>query len=286
MKVLVLGASGMLGNAAMRVLGKTDGIDVYATVRSPHARMKFDAELQHRFLVGIDVLNHDSLLMALSQVRPDVVLNCVGLIKQLETANDPLWALPINAMFPHRLARACELSGARLVHVSTDCVFSGKAGGYTELDLPDATDLYGRSKLLGEVAYANAITLRTSIIGRELDGQAGLVDWFLAQTGTIKGYTNAIFSGVTTDELTKIIVNHVLPDPTLSGVWHVSSTPIAKYDLLLLIRDAYGHDVQILSDGALRIDRSLDSTLFKSRTGYVPPTWETMIDAMRKLEEK
>lgn len=284
MKVLVLGSSGMLGNAALKVFTMLGGFDVYGTVRTEHARSRFAPEIRENILAGIDVLNHDSLLTALAEVRPDVVVNCVGLIKQLKVANDPLSALPINSIFPHRLARACELAGARLVHVSTDCVFSGAKGNYAESDFADASDLYGRSKLLGEVAYDNSVTLRTSIIGREVEGQNGLVEWFLGQSGTVRGFTKAIFSGVTTDELIKLIARHVLPNPALNGVWHVSSTPISKHDLLVLIRDIYHRDIQIVADDTVKIDRSLDSTRFRSHTGYVPPAWPQMISAMRNME--
>lgn len=209
MKILVLGATGMLGRTAFQVLSNTVGVEAYGTVRSESVRVSFKKELRGNLLTGIDVLNHDQLVEALKVTRPDVVLNCVGLVKQLASADDPLSALPINSIFPHRLARACALANARLVHVSTDCVFSGDKGGYLESDFPDARDLYGRSKLLGEVAYPNSITLRTSIIGPEVQSQHGLVAWFLGQTGSVNGFTNAIFSGLTTDELTKVVVKYV-----------------------------------------------------------------------------
>lgn len=284
MKILVLGITGMLGHTAFRLLSRLPDVEVFGTARSENARARLDPSLHQNVIVGVDVLDQDALLGALARIRPDVVLNCVGLIKQLDNANDPLAALPLNALFPHRLRRACELLGARLIHISTDCVFSGAKGNYKESDIPDASDLYGRSKLLGEVVEENSITLRTSIIGRELNGNNGLIEWFLSQKGNVRGFTKAIFSGFTTDELVHVIVRHVLPNPQLTGLWHVSSAPIAKHDLLTLVRDVYGTDVQIEPDDTLKIDRSLNSDRFRTETGYSPPTWAQMITAMRNFE--
>ena len=277
----MLGASGMLGHMAFDVLGREYGHEVYGTVRSERVRRHFATDAQSRIYTGIDGTDTDMLIMIISRVRPDVVINCIGVVKQLATADDPLVALPLNAILPHRLARACDLANVRLVHVSTDCVFSGKAGGYTEASQPDAYDLYGRSKLLGEVDYPNAITLRTSIIGRELDSRNGLIEWFLNESGKVRGYSRAIFSGLTTNELARVVAERVLPRPDLHGVWHVSAAPIDKYSLLRLVQEAYGHDIEIEPYDGFAIDRSLDSSRFRAETGYQPPEWSTMIHRMR-----
>jgi dTDP-4-dehydrorhamnose reductase len=285
MRVLVIGGSGMLGHTAYRVFAASPGIEAFATLRSDAARRHFPAELQDGLISGTDVLDTDALTNVMARIRPDIVMNCVGLVKQLASAKDPLSALPINAIFPHRLARLCALLGARMVHVSTDCVFRGDRGMYKENDFADADDLYGRSKLLGEVDAANAITLRTSIIGRELGGSHALVDWFLSQRGRVRGFTRAVFSGLTTDELTRVVLHHILPRPDLTGLWQVSVAPITKHDLLGLLRDAYGLDTEIVPDASLVLDRSLDSTRFRAATGYVPPEWPAMIAAMRAQGE-
>jgi dTDP-4-dehydrorhamnose reductase len=201
-------------------------------------------------------------------------------VKQLAEADDPLTALPINSMLPHRLARLCELAGARLVHISTDCVFSGAKGMYVESDFPDADDLYGRSKYLGEVDYPHAVTLRTSIIGHELDGARSLLCWFLAQGGPVRGFTKAVFSGLPTVELARVVRDFVLPHPELHGLYHVSAAPINKYDLLKLVAQAYGKDIEITPHDQLVIDRSLDSTRFKAATGYAPPSWPELVRTM------
>ena len=195
MKILVLGASGMLGNAMIRLFAESEGFDVLGTVRGERSKRLLPESLWSRVISGVDVESIDSLTRVLGDTQPDVVINCIGLVKQLAEADDPLVAIPVNTLLPHRLARLCALSGARFVHISTDCVFAGTKGMYVESDAADAQDLYGRSKFLGEVDYPNAITLRTSIIGHELEGARSLVGWFLAQRGSVKGFSQAVFSG-------------------------------------------------------------------------------------------
>ena len=280
-KVLVLGASGMLGNAVLRVFAESDGFDEMGTVRSYRALKLLPTVVQQRVIAGVDVENVDSLLAVFGQVKPDVVINCIGLVKQLSEADDPLSAIPINSLLPHRLARICAVSGTRLVHLSTDCVFSGLKGMYTEADAPDAKDLYGRSKYLGEVDYPNSITLRTSIIGHELDGARSLIGWFLSQEGAVKGFKNAVFSGLPTVEIAQIIRDFVIPRPDLHGVYHVSAEPINKFYLLTLVADIYGKGIEIEKDESLVIDRSLDSSRFQSITGFRPKPWAELVQFMK-----
>ena len=282
-KVLVLGVTGMLGNAVFRLFSQSPGFETHGTARSAVALRHFDETLRPRIVVGVDVEQHDHLIELFSRIRPHVVINCIGLVKQLAEADDPLAALPINALLPHRLARLSLLAGARLVHVSTDCVFTGRRGLYQESDAPDALDLYGRSKLLGEVDEPHAVTLRTSIIGHELSSAHSLVGWFLAQEGRVRGFTRAVFSGLPTVELAKVIRDQVLPRPELRGLWHVSSDPISKFDLLQLVKTAYGKSIEITPDEALVIDRSLDSSRFRTETGWAPAPWVELVDAMRRF---
>lgn len=284
MKVLVLGASGMLGHTVLRFFARSDGYKVAGTMRSASALGLLPIDLRDLVISGIDVENPDNLLSLFARVNPDLVINCIGLVKQLAAVDDPLLALPINAMLPHRLARLCRVSGARLVHISTDCVFSGKKGAYTESDLPDAEDLYGRSKYLGEVNYPNAITLRTSIIGHELSGAQSLLDWFLAQKGRVRGYRRAVFSGVPTVELARIIRDFVVPHADLHGVFHVSAEAINKFELLKLIAQVYKKQVSIEPDDKLVIDRSLNSFQFKHVTGYAPPDWAALVQEMYSFQ--
>lgn len=284
MKILVLGASGMLGNAMIRVLNEKADWQIYGTIRSESSKQLFHVDIAKRLLSGVDVEQHDSLMQAFIRIRPDLVINCVGLIKQLADAEDPLQAIPINALLPHRLARLCELSGARLVHMSTDCVFAGDKGGYIESDLSDAKDLYGKSKFLGEVAYPHAVTLRTSIIGHELQTNHGLVGWFLSQQERCNGFTKAIFSGLPTVVLAQIIRDVVIPRSELSGVYHIAAQPISKYDLLKLIADVYGKVIDIVPQDSLVIDRSLNATRFQLATGYAAPEWPELVKLMYKYK--
>lgn len=281
MKTVVLGASGMLGNAMFRLLADSPGHTVLGTVRSAATARHFPEPLRDRLLANIDVLDQDCLAGLFRRERPDAVINCVGLIKQLGHANDPLQALPINAMLPHRLANLAALTGTRVVHMSTDCVFAGTRGGYTEDDPADALDLYGRSKHMGELAdQRHCTTVRTSIIGHELASRNGLVDWFLGESGTVRGFRRAVFSGLPTTVLAEVIRDHVLADPDLHGLWQISAEPINKFDLLTLVQQRYGVDTQITPDDTLVIDRSLDSSRFRTRTGWHAPAWPELVARM------
>lgn len=280
MRILVLGASGMLGNAVLRVIDEKQDWEVFGTVRSSNVGKYFSDRVARRLISGCDVENHDALVKVFVETRPNVVINCIGLIKQLAEAANPLHAIPINSLLPHRLARLCSLIGARLVHMSTDCVFSGEKGNYSESDPSDAKDIYGKSKFLGEVDYPYAITLRTSIIGHELQSGHGLIGWFLSQEGSCKGYNRAIFSGLPTIVLAQIIRDVVIPQPDLSGVYHVAAKPISKYELLRLVADVYGKSIEIESDDQLVIDRSLNAERFRQEAGYVVAEWPELIKIM------
>jgi dTDP-4-dehydrorhamnose reductase len=279
--ILVIGASGMLGNAVLRYFAEQTDHRVTGSVRSAGAAALLPERHRGALVAGVDVEQPDALIRLFDQVRPDVVINCVGLVKQIGDAGDVLKAAPINAILPHRLARLAAAMDARLIHLSTDCVFAGTRGGYVEGDLPDATDVYGRTKLLGEVDYPNALTLRTSIIGHELGTAHSLIGWFLAQEGAVKGYRRAIFSGLPTVEIARVIHRHVLDAPGLTGLYHLSAAPIDKYSLLKLVAQAYDKRIAITPDDTLVIDRSLDSTCFRAETGYMPPDWQALVAAMR-----
>lgn len=276
---LIIGANGMLGNACMRLVG-APGDQVWGAVRSRTSFERFGENILQRLVAGVDAEDFATVERVVGEKRPDVVVNCVGIVKQLAEADDPLVALPLNALFPHRLARLCASAGARLIHISTDCVFTGSRGMYREEDRPDADDLYGVSKRLGEVDFPGAITLRTSIIGHELQGSRSLLNWFLAQSGTVHGFTKAIFSGLPTVELAHVIRDQVVPRTDLQGLYHVSAEPISKYDLLCLIRDVYGRDIEVTPSDRLVIDRSLDSSRFRAATGWEPPPWPAMVREM------
>lgn len=282
-KVLVLGATGMLGHAMLRFFSASAGYEVLGSARSSGLLPRLPGTVRDKVICGIDVENHDSLIRLFATAKPQIVINCIGLVKQLAEANDPLSAIPLNSILPHRLAQLCCVAGARLIHISTDCVFTGKAGLYRETDPSDAQDLYGMSKFLGEVDYPNAITLRTSIIGHELDSSQSLVEWFLAQNGNVNGYSKAIFSGLPTVELARVIRDFVIPSPELHGLYHVSAEPINKFDLLNLIAEVYEKTIDINRNEEVVIDRSLNSSIFRRVTGYEPPSWRKLITQMHNF---
>ncbi|WP_428031350.1 dTDP-4-dehydrorhamnose reductase family protein [Ancylobacter sp.] len=280
MKVVILGVMGMLGNGMARGLAREPGLTIFGVARRPDAAAHLPFLGADRLLPLADIHDLDGLRVLLARVQPDVVVNAIGVIKQVSGAEDPLIALPINAVLPHQLARLCGELGARLIHVSTDCVFDGARGRYTEDDIPNATDLYGRSKLLGEVAYPHTLTLRTSLVGHEVASHHSLVDWFLAQERSVLGFTRAVFSGVTSVEFARVVAQHILPHAGLHGLYHLSAPPISKYDLLRIVADVYGKSIAIVPTPEPVIDRSLLSERFRRATGYVPPDWPTLVQGL------
>ena len=283
MKILILGGSGMLGHKLWINLRQNH--EVWVTVRQTSSPFPVRPEFPVQYIrTDVDASNFDQVTRALASIQPDLVINCIGLIKQMgHLARDPVLSISINALLPHRISLICRAAKIRMIHISTDCVFSGKKGNYLESDQSDAEDLYGRSKFLGEVAYPpHSITLRTSIIGRELQTRLGLIEWFLSQKdkAPIRGYKRAIFTGFTTDELSRVIMNYVIPHTELTGLYHVSSDPINKYDLLQIANQAFGRTINILPEEDFSMDRSLDSTRFRQATGYQPPSWADMIQEM------
>lgn len=280
MRVLILGGAGMLGHKLVQAFAGE--FDTWTTIRgsvAAYAPYRFiDPD---RVVAGVDALDFDSLTGVIERTEPQAVINCIGIIKQLPTASDPVLNLTINSLLPHRLQRLCQARGARLVHFSTDCVFSGRQGRYTEDDPSDALDLYGRTKFLGETSGEGAVTIRSSVIGRELSTASGLVEWFLAQRGrVVQGYTRAIYSGFTTRMMARIVRSLLVDHPALCGTVQVSSAAITKYELLGLLRDAYGIAAEIVPDDTVQMDRSLDSLRFRTLTGLVPPSWPDMIAEM------
>jgi len=280
MRILIFGAGGMLGHKLMQVLGAHH--DVVGTFRGADVTRLEAVGITHdKLLTGVVVEDLDSIRHAIETAKPDVVINAIGIIKQLPDSKNVISTLTVNSIFPHRLAELGQEFGFRLITVSTDCVFAGTRGNYSESDTPDATDLYGKSKNLGEVTGDNCLTLRSSIIGHELGSAHSLVDWFLSNRGgKVKGFARAIYSGFPTVVFAAIIDNLIRTRPDLSGLYHVSSAPIAKYDLLKLINDAYGSNIEIERDEEFRLDRSLDSTRFRNETGFAPKSWPEMIELM------
>ena len=286
MRILVVGAGGMMGHMACRVLG--DHHEVFGTIRQEWRAEQPLARFlpRERAIVGVDVRQIRTVDAALAEAAPDVVFNAVGIIKQLKEARDAVLSIECNALFPHLLAQRCGEIGARLIHLSTDCVFSGRRGNYREDDLPDPIDLYGRSKLLGETDEDEGLTLRTSIVGRQLSGHNSLFEWARSSRGgRVRGFNRAVYSGLTTMALAEMVDKVILSHPDLTGVWQVASAPITKYRLLQCLDERLALELDIERDETFVCDRSLDGSRFAARTGIEVPSWEEMLDRFRDDEE-
>jgi dTDP-4-dehydrorhamnose reductase len=276
-RVLVLGGAGMLGHKLCQLYRQR--FEIWTTVRTGYREYaRYNLFDPQRVIGGVEATNFDSVVRAIADVKPHAVINCIGIIKQLQSAKDPIISLTINSLFPHRLANLCRAGGVRMIHISTDCVFSGRKGGYSEADVSDAEDLYGRTKYLGEVDIPDCLTLRTSIIGRELSSASGLIEWFISNRGgKVRGYQGAVYTGFTTLALADIIAEVLENHPRLSGLYQVSSQPITKFDLLTLVNETYSLNIQIEPDRNFACDRSLDSSHFRRTTGFNPRSWAEMI---------
>lgn len=278
-KILILGANGMLGGSLHRYFSNTEN-SVVGTVRSKAALEQLADIGFDNIISGIDVKDYAILESTIFEIKPDYVFNCIGLIKQLSQSELPVPAIEINSLLPHKIAEICTKNDSRLIHFSTDCVFSGRMGSYIESSVPDATDIYGRSKLLGEVSYDKHLTLRTSIIGHELNSNISLVDWFLSQNDSVKGFSNAIFSGLPTCYIAEFLEKYVICNPDLAGMYHLSAEPIDKYNLLLLIKDKYKIELEVIDYPDFVIDRSLNSDSLRDLLNFQPPAWPDLIEKM------
>lgn len=268
----------MFGHMACRVFSRSHDVTVACRSSNDQANVLRDILPPDNVITDVNILDHDTLADLLKRCQPEIVLNCIGLIKQKQEAHDEELMIRVNGLFPHLLADACDDVGARLIHLSTDCVFSGKRGNYSEVDTPDPVDIYGRSKLVGEVTRAPHLTVRTSMIGWQLTGSEGLMEWFHSQkSGEIYGFAGAIYTGLTTQALCNVLERVVTEYPDLSGVVNIAAEPISKFDLLCSVKDLTGHTVEILRDEEMVCDRSLNSSRFRMETGIEIPTWPQMI---------
>jgi dTDP-4-dehydrorhamnose reductase len=285
MRVLVLGANGMIGNAMLRVLSENEGWAVIGVVRDKSYKQYFPKQIASRIITGVDLVGSNALLDLFAATKPDVVVNCAGLTKHVPQGKDLYSLIEMNAQLPNRLMKLCSLLGARLIQVSTDCVFSGSKGKYRETDVADAQDSYGRSKVLGEVNGPGCVTLRTSTIGHEINTKYGLLEWFLSQE-RCKGFERAIFSGMPSNIFAQVVRDVVVPDTSLNGLYHVAGPSISKLELLKIIADIYQVPIEIIPDEEFVIDRSLDASCFFEETGYSSPSWSEMVSAMYEYYKK
>lgn len=280
MRLVILGGTGMLGHTLWERLPRRFP-DTYTTIRKGISDYGDDRLFESdRVIDHMDVMDLRMLEGALMVIKPDVILNCIGITKRREDPQNPIPSIILNAMLPHKLAKLAADLKAKLIHFSTDCVFDGKTGHYSDDTPPNATDLYGRTKALGEVTDNNALTLRSSFIGKELQEGTELLEWFLSQTDVVRGFKNAIYTGLTTLELCRVIEKLLLNYPDASGLYNVSSEPINKFDLLRLIGEKMHRCVEIIPDESFHCDRSLDSARFRRDFGYTPPPWTKMVEEL------
>ena len=286
MKILVLGASGMLGSAIIRILSENQNWKVLGTIRSDESRKFFDKKINENLVKVNNIIHSDNLFKIFQQIKPEIVINCISLGKELLKKSDPLMMIPVYSLLPHQLSKLCNENETRLVQISTDGVFSGKKGNYTENDVSDAEDIYGITKHLGELIEKHTITIRTSIIGHEINTKNGLVEWFLSQKKQCECFSNAIFSGFPTVVLAEIIRDFIIPNNQLNGVYHIASKPISKCELLTLIAKEYGLEIKLITNNKIKINRSLNADRFKTATGYVSPDWKELIKSMHLYKKK
>ena len=280
MKLLIFGSDGLLGNTIIKFFFEKKDYEVFGILRDFSKIRFFKKNYQKNFFEVKNVLDFVDLENKIKELRPNVIINCLGKTNKNLSNNLICEYIQINSLFPHKLHQISTSLDIRLIHLSTDCIFSGRKGFYSETDIPDPIDIYGKSKLLGELNYANSITLRKSVIGHELITKNGLLEWFLSEDGPIEGYKNAIFSGLTVLELARIINDFILPRKDLNGIFNVSGLPISKYDLLKAISSEYQKSIKIIPNELIKIDRSLDSSSFNKCTGYKPKKWPELIKSM------
>jgi len=278
MKIIILGANGMIGYGLFDYLSKYH--DVIGTLRRDKNFYKNITQLYEKNIIyGVDVKNISEIKNILISHRPDILVNATGIVKQITGQVSEADIIELNALVPHKLCQLTRSESIKLIQFSTDCVFSGKKGNYSEDDTPDPIDFYGLSKYMGEVNQKGVLTLRTSTIGLELTGSHGLIEWFLKQTGGIDGYMNAIYTGITINELAKFVNFLITKHRDIDGLWQVAGTQINKFALLSILgAKLQRKDIQILPNKEYVCDRSLVNTKIVMKTDYKFPDWEIMLE--------
>ena len=282
MKILILGSNGLVGNTITRYFFEKENYQTIAILRDYSKLKLFQKKFHQKFLVIENILDYEKTKKIIKSVKPDILINCLGITNKEITINPKQIEkfIIINSLFPHWLQRLCSNIGARLIHFSTDCIFSGKKGFYSEKDIPDPPDIYGRSKLLGELNYENTLTIRKSVIGHELETKKGLLEWFLAQNNYVQGYKNVIFSGITVLELARLIDTYIIPRSDLKGILNISGQSISKFDLLKILANVYNKSIEIIPNESMNINRTLNGSQFNKLTGYRISPWSSLVKSM------
>lgn len=282
MKILILGSNGLVGNTITKYFFERGDYQTFATLRDYSKLKLFHKKYHQKFLMIENILDYAETEKIIKSINPDILINCLGITNK-EILINPIQVekfITINSLFPHWLQRICSDLGARLIHFSTDCIFSGNKGSYSEQDIPDPPDIYGRSKLLGELNYENTLTIRKSVIGHELASKKGLLEWFLNQNNFVQGYKNVIFSGITVLELARLIDTYIIPRSNLKGILNISGESISKFDLLKILAKVYDKSIEIIPNESMKINRTLNGSQFNKLTGYRISSWSSLINSM------
>lgn len=287
MRIIILGSTGLLGNTISKYFFNREKFETFAVLRD-HSKIKLFNEKYHQnFLVIDDILDFVDTERKLKNIKADILINCLGITNKYKSmnANQLENFININSLIPYRLQRICYEMGTRLIHFSTDCIFSGERGFYSENDIPDPPDIYGRSKLLGELDFENTLTIRKSVIGHELVSKRGLLEWFLDQENFVEGYKNVIFSGITVLELANLIEKYIIPRNDLRGILNISGESISKFDLLKILADVYNKKIKIIPNESIKINRTLNGSQFDKLTGYKVNSWPLLIKSMFEFNQ-
>lgn len=273
----------MIGNCLFKYLSLKKEYNVYGFVRNKITLNEENSLINKANILEVKILRNNNFKKIIQDLNPQVIINCIGIVKQNPLINNITLTIELNSLFPHNLNNICREINCRLIQLSSDCVFSGRKGNYQEKDYADANDIYGRSKFFGEINDINCLTIRTSFIGHELKNKWGLLSWFISQDKKVNGFKNAIYSGLTTLEIAKIIYDFVLPNKNLNGLYHIASKPIDKFSLLEIINEIYEKNIKINKDYSLIIDKSLDYSKFRDVTGYEPIEWECALKELKNF---
>ena len=277
MKIIVLGASGLIGSYMFRELSKT--FETFGTIRKSKIKYKDIALFKsNKIIDNIDILNLDNLNKLLESLKPNIIVNCIGVTKR-KISDNLLDVIKINSIFPHELVKWGLINSARIIHFSTDCVFNGLTGNYNEKSNTNAFDIYGKTKALGEIQYDNCLTIRSSFIGRELFDKTELLEWVISNNGKkIKGFKKTMYSGVSALFLSKFIKNIINDHIKLNGLFQLSTDiPISKYDLICLIRDCFDLNIEIIPENNKYHCPTLDNSKLKNKMNFEIPSWKEML---------
>jgi len=283
LKILILGAGGMLGHKLYQTLSKTydDVIPVFRKNKEHYH--KFNLYKPEKMIGNTDVTDQSKLLAVLNSVKPDIICNCIGKTTRKINSEDSQSVIYLNSFLPHFISKWSSENNSYFIHFSTDCVFSGKNGPYKPNDFRDSRDLYGLSKILGETNSKYGLTIRTSIVGREIENQTEFFEWiFSSKNKSVSGYKNVFYSGVTTNYLSEVVAQLITKDSKSHGLLQVASPPISKLNLIKKVNSLFGLGMKINTDASKVSNKILSPVKFTITSGIKTQTWDEMLNTLKK----